>query len=57
MYMIHGVPKPYPSIINHKFYIPRSYSNGDKLVLMCPYPRIYQTQYIHKTLIFTLVSI
>jgi len=57
MYMIHGVPKPYPSIINHKFYIPRSYLNGEKLVLMCPYLRIYQTQYTHKTLIFTLVSI
>ncbi len=50
--MIHGVPRPYPSTINHKFYIPRSFANGKKLVLM--YPRIYQKQYTHKTLIFYL---
>jgi len=40
--MIDGVPRPYPSIINHKFYIPRSYPNGEKSMLMYPYPRIYQ---------------
>jgi hypothetical protein len=49
--MIHGVPRPYPSIINDKFNIPRSYPNGEKSVLMYPYLRIYQKQYTLKTLV------